>query len=289
MRSIAYQLAATAAALALCGPCPAANPSLERGPAAPQRVMSLNACTDVLALRLLPPDRILSVTFLTHQSRDPELRALAASVGSNRGTAEEVLLARPDLVLAGTYTTPAARMILARVAIPTVTVPPANDFAAIRTVTRAVARALGAQSRAEALLGRMDAQLETLARALPQSRLRVAAWDGGGSIPGRNSLFNAILTAAGAINIATAAGAETSRFDVEDLLAARPNLLLYGDSAADGPSLRDLQTQHPIVRRLYARRTLIYPESLYSCGEPGSADAAWKLRLALSAASAHQE
>jgi iron complex transport system substrate-binding protein len=250
--------------------------------------MSLNACTDVLALRLLPPERIVSVTFLTHESRDAGLRRLASNVGSNRGSAEEVLEARPDLVLAGTYTTPAARMILARVGIHTVTIPPANDFAAIRRVTQMVASAVAEAARGESLLAQMDAQLESLERIVPQTRLRVAAWDGGGSIPGRNSLFNAILTAAGAVNVATVESHEASQFDVEDLLAARPNLLLYGDSSADGPSLRDLQTQHPIVRRLYASRTLIYPEALYSCGEPASAGAALRLHDALvSAAAGH--
>src|SRR5688500_14449568 len=83
--------------------------SLARATPAPQRVMSLNACTDVLLLRLLPHERIASVTFLTHESRDASLRALAAGVGSNRGAAEEVLSVSPDLVLAGQYTTPAAR------------------------------------------------------------------------------------------------------------------------------------------------------------------------------------
>ena len=49
---------------------------------------------------------------------------------------------------------------------------------------------------------RMDATLMQLARhPLPQT-IRVAGWDGGGAVPGRGSLFDAILTAAGGVNIA---------------------------------------------------------------------------------------
>jgi iron complex transport system substrate-binding protein len=258
--------------------------SLARATPAPQRVMSLNACTDVLLLRLLPHERIASVTFLTHESRDASLRALAAGVGSNRGAAEEVLSVSPDLVLAGQYTTPAARMILARLKVPTLTVAPANNFASIRLITLQVAKALGEEARAQVMLGEMDATLDELARTAPARKLLVAAWDGGGSVPARNSLFDAILTAAGAVNVARSPSDAANQFDVEDLLVASPDLLLYGDSAADGPSLRDLQTQHPAIRRRYASRTIAYPEALYSCGEPGSAAAAVRLRTALVAA-----
>ena len=64
----------------------------------PQRIVSLNICTDELLLRLVEPSRVASVTWL---SRDPSLSniaALAAAVPVNHGSAEEVIPSAPDLV-----------------------------------------------------------------------------------------------------------------------------------------------------------------------------------------------
>ena len=94
----------------------------------PQHVMSLSLCTDALLLELLPLNRIASVTYLSRNPSDSFLSATAAKVPINYGSAEEVLAEKPDFVLAGTYTTPATRMLLKKVGIQMLEVPPANNF-----------------------------------------------------------------------------------------------------------------------------------------------------------------
>ena len=72
----------------------------EAGAEAPRRVVSINLCTDQLALAVAAPGQLVSVSEL---ARDPALSAMAsraAAIPSNRGRAEEVLALRPDLVLA---------------------------------------------------------------------------------------------------------------------------------------------------------------------------------------------
>jgi iron complex transport system substrate-binding protein len=242
--------------------------------------MSLSLCTDALLLDLLPAERITSITYLSRQPGNAVVWPQAARVPINHGSVEEVLAQKPDMVLAGTFTTPAARALIRRVGLPMLEVPPANDFDAIRSTTRSVAHALGAEATAELLIAKMDATLRELAATRPQRVIRVAGWSGGGSVPGRGSLFDAILSAAGGVNIAASSERDGS-FDLEQLLFARPDVLAYGSDDSTTPSLHTDDALHPLLLEVYAGRRVSYPSSLYSCGVVESADAAVALRSSL--------
>ena len=253
-----------------------------RGLAAPQRVMSLNLCADQMVLDLLPPERITSVSWLAREGYGSYLAEKASHVAINYGTAEEVLAQQPDLVIAGLYTATTTRMLLKQVGAPLIELPPAEDFDAIRANARLIGRALGEEARAEAEIREMDATLAELAATAPKRRIVIAGWDGSGAVPGAKTLFAAILNAAGAENIAVGHGNEGYvRFDLEQLLVSHPDLLAYGDSNASMPAIRTENRRHPALRRLYDGREFIYPQLLYTCGLPQSAQAARELRKAM--------
>ena len=245
----------------------------------PQHVMSLSMCTDALLLELLPPERIASVTYYSREPSNSYQWPQAAKVRINWGTVEEVLAEKPDLVLAGTYTTPAARAMLKRLHLPLLEVAPVADFDEIRAVTRQVAHALGRDAAAETLIARMDSTLQELAASKPQQIIRVAAWGEGGSIPGKGTMFDTILRAAGGINIATSDGFMS--FDVEQLIMAHPDIIAYASNITDTPGRNTDLAQHPLILKLYSRRRVTYPSALYSCGVVESADAAVALRASL--------
>jgi iron complex transport system substrate-binding protein len=247
----------------------------------PRHVMSLSVCTDALLLELLPLDRIASVTFLSREPSNSFLWPQAAKVPINYGNAEEVYAEKPDFVLAGTYTTPAARMLVKKVGIPMLEVPAANNFDEIRSTTRKVAHALGQDEAGEKLIAKMDGTLQGLASTKPQRAIRVAGWNGDGSVPGRGTLFDAILTAAGGVNIAATEGEGDGSFDLEQLLQAHPDVLAYGSDGSSTPSLHTDRALHPLILELYAGRRISYPSALYSCGVVESADAAVALRAGL--------
>ena len=267
-----------AAALAPCGPARAA--------AGPQRIMSMNACTDLLLLQLVPKSRIVSVTYRAREAARAFSPGLADGVPVNDGRAEEVVAFRPDLVVAGRFTTAGAKALARRAGGRVVEVDDADNFDDIRRGLRTLGAAVGEPGRAEVLIARMDATLGRLAARPPVHPLTVAAWDGGGVVPGKGSLADAVITAAGARNIAAPTGARYGDFDVEALLRARPDALLQEDPRLAHPALRDQQGRHPLVRRLYKGRIVAIPEILYSCGLPQSADAAAELRAALAALAA---
>lgn len=250
--------------------------------AAPRHIMSLSLCTDELLMDLVPPERIASVTYLSLTRSNSYLWSQARHLPINHGLAEEVLAEKPDLVLAGTYSTAAARALLKQVGAALLELGPANSFEEIRIQTRAVAHALGADTRGEELITRMDTTLRDLAATRPAATIRVAGWNGGGSVPGKGTLFDAILTAAGGVNIAaTTQGVRSGAFSIEELLLAKPDVLAYGVNGNDAPGLRTDADQHPVILKLYAHRRVTYPEALFSCGMPESADAAQALRGSL--------
>jgi iron complex transport system substrate-binding protein len=247
----------------------------------PQHVMSLSMCTDDLLLELLPPERIASVTYYSRDPSNSYQWPQAAKVRVNWGTVEEVLAQKPDLVLAGTYTTPAARSLLKKLGWPLLEVAPASDFDQIRAVTRQVAHALERDAAGESLIAKMDLTLQELAASKPRQIIRVAAWGEGGSIPGKGTLFDAILEAAGGVNVAATLDGRYTSFEVEQLIAAHPDVLAYASDISDTPGRNTEVAQHPLIRKLYSGRTVTYPGALYSCGVVESADAAAALRSSL--------
>lgn len=266
-----------ALALAACG---AGRPAVPRPTAHPLRVMSVNQCTDQLVLALLPPERIASVSWLARDPGGSLMTRAAARVPVNHGFAEEVLEQRPDLVIAGSFTTPALRSLLARLGYPLLEVDEPSSIDDIRRVTRRIAAAVDERARGEALIADMDRTLATLARD-PAPAVRVVAWDRSGFGAGAGSLYDALMTGAGARNLGRDV-AGMRRPDIETLLGANPTLLLQG--SPDAASLGDDVSHHRLVRRLWAGRTLIVPQRDYACGTPMIARAAVRLRRQLRAA-----
>jgi len=251
--------------------------------APPRRIVSLNFCTDELLLSLVPPARIASLTWLARTDTDAAQRALAARLPVNRGSAEEVLAAHPDLVLAGRYTTATTRALLARAGVPLLEVDAAQDWQGIRRTTRAVAAAVGESGRGEALLAHMDAALAAAAALRAPAPVRAIGWNGAAQdVPGADTLFNTILTTAGAVNIAARPGV-ASTFDLEEVVRARPRLLLRGTSHAADRALRSAVADHPVLHALPGLAIIDYPEGAWACGVPAAADYALDLARQLRA------
>jgi iron complex transport system substrate-binding protein len=242
--------------------------------APPHRIMSLTVCTDELLMDLAPPSRIASISYLSREKAALKLWPEAARLPVNHNSAEEILTERPDLVLTLVYASTDMRGLLEKSGIRFLEVPQAGNFDQIRAVTRMVGDAIGEHERAEQLIARMDATLRELATGKPKQTIRVAGWGGGGFVPGGDTLFNAVLDEAGGRNIAR----RDSYYDVESLIAAKPDILAFADDYIDTPSLRRDQDDHPLLMRLFANRRVVYPAAYFGCGTPESAGAALKLR-----------
>jgi iron complex transport system substrate-binding protein len=274
----AVRIAATgiaAAALLASGPAAAVPPAT--------RIMSMNLCSDLLLLQLAPRSRIVSISHLAHDGVQALFPGADAGIAVNHGAAEDIVNLKPDLILVGDTSTPMTRALARKVGARIVEVRSADSLAAARRVVLQLGRDIGEPARAQVLVGRMDATLASLAARPAPHRVRVIAWSGGAFVPGRGTLVNDIITAAGAVNIAALPGRDNSTFDVERLLAADPDALLYGRERAGAPSMHNAEAQHRLVRQRYGARSIAFLDIAAECGLPQSAQAAADLRRSLDA------
>lgn len=244
----------------------------------PRRVVSINLCTDQLAVLLLPRERIAALSFL---ARDADLSAVAEAareLPTTHGMAEEILPLKPDLVLAGTFTTRATVRLLKAQGVPVLEIGIASGFEEIRQQVRQVAAALGETKRGEAILSAMDGKLAA-ARAGDRQRPSALTFAPGGFTAGAGTLSDAVLTAAGFRNRAAAAGLSGYGYlSVEALVRSPPDLLLAGDGAEARPSLAGRLLAHPALARLIPpERRARLPGALLTCGGPFTAEAVTQL------------
>ena len=125
------------------------------GVAAPKRVVSMNACTDQMAMLIAGEGQLHSVSYL---AGDPATSVLAAEAGRyavNHGLAEEVFLMQPDLVVAGSYSTRATVELLRRLGIRVEEFEPENSFDDVRANLARMGAVLGQPERAAALIASM--------------------------------------------------------------------------------------------------------------------------------------
>jgi iron complex transport system substrate-binding protein len=71
----------------------------------PHRIVSMNLCTDELVLRLADRQNIVSITWKAREPDQSNAADLAQGIPINHGLAEEIIPLKPDLLLAGVYTT----------------------------------------------------------------------------------------------------------------------------------------------------------------------------------------
>src|SRR3546814_1427744 len=174
----------------------------------------MNVCTDQLVMQIARPERIVSLSFL---SRDPQVSAMAAEAAVfpvNHGLAEEILPLRPDLVVAGSYTTRPTVHLLRRLGVPVLDMAAETSIEDVIGNVRRLAAALGETERGEALIA--DFRHRLAAVAPPTAPVRIAMYWENGFTSGPGTLAHALIDAAGLTNAAGVAG--TARLPPERLL-----------------------------------------------------------------------
>jgi len=212
------------------------------------RVVSINLCTDQLALMLAAPGQLVSVTGMAQDPRVSPMAGAAAGLVPNHARAEEIYLLAPDLVLAGTFTAQATVAMLERLGIPVMRFEPAYGLADIGDRLREMGAALGRPAEGAARAERFAADLAAL--RTEASGLRAALYAANGYTSGPRSLAGEILTAAGFRNVAAELGLSVGgRLALEELVMAAPDLVVSGRRQG-GPARAEEVLEHPALAAL---------------------------------------
>jgi iron complex transport system substrate-binding protein len=244
------------------------------------RVASLNLCTDQLTLMLANPADIVGLSPLARDCAESVLCVQARSVPVLRPTAEAVLTARPDVVLAGDYTARLAVMAARQAGAVVVTTAPARSLEDVAEQIRRVGRAVGQPERAENLAHALEMRLAALPRTRNASSPVAAVYEANGFVVGEGSLADDVLARAGLRNFAASAGAGccSTRLPLERLLLAHPDLLVR-DVSGPGYSLAQAMLDSPVLARAFPPPHVVaVPGRLWLCGLPQTLDAVSILR-----------
>lgn len=246
---------------------------------APQRVVSINLCTDQLAMLLAAPGQLISVSHLAQDPRSSVMVEAARAYPANRALAEEVYLMTPDLVLAGSFTARATVSMLERLGIPVATFPPAASLADVRQGMQEMGAVLGRKEAAAAMIARFDAGLAQMGGVDPDHSPTAATYAANGYTPGANSLSGDIIRAAGFRHLAAELGLTQGGFlPLEALVLAAPDLVVVGETYP-GNSRAEEILSHPALTQLRGGRETLEDRD-WVCGLPGVVDAVTRMRAA---------
>lgn len=237
---------------------------------APGRVVSMNLCTDQLAMLIAAPGQLVSVSYVAADPFSSALSDQARDFDQNRGGAEEIFRLEPDLVLADIWSDPMATGMLTDLGVKIVRFEGVSSLQAIPGQLRRMGEVLGQGDRAEALAAEFEARLAALpAPPPPDQKPEAAFFFAGGYSLGAGTLSDDILEHAGFRNLADRVGRTDGGYiPVEILLMNRPDLLITSP-AYDGASQAEALMAHPALADI----PRIESGADWGCGLPFALDA----------------
>ena len=229
------------------------------------RIVSMNVCADQALLTLADPDQILG---LSRYSRDAWIAGDIRRYPTLSGGAEDVLVLRPDVVVASLFDKRSTRELLkanglrlAELAVP-------RTLAEVREQIRELGGIAGHPDRAARQIARLDAALARARQAVAARHYRVLPLSRRGWVAGSDSFVGALLAETGLFNTAGDLGLAFGGFaSLEQIVKLKPDLLLVsqaGDFAGDDGQAFLL---HPALERLFpVDKRIVIPERLTECG-----------------------
>jgi iron complex transport system substrate-binding protein len=241
----------------------------------PQRIVSMNLCTDQLLLLLVPAERIVSVSALSLDPHSSYMANAAKEHHTNHGKSEEILPLRPDLVLASGYAARPAVELLRKLGHRVEMLPMANDIAGIRSNISKVASLVGEKEKGTKIIEHMDRRIAQVQEQLTGPRRKAIFYQPRGYTSGMNTLQDEALRLAGWENVAAKIGINGySQIGLEQLLTAQPEQIFTSSYAPGTSSMAQRQLQHPVLRKLTRKRPMVEIDyRLWICDGPMIADA----------------
>ncbi len=245
----------------------------------PNKIVSNNPCIDAVLAEVADPE---SIGAISSYSKDAESRsapfAWAEKYPAIGSDAEELIAARPRLVLSGAYASSGTNVALARAGIKVRSFGVPATLADSERQVKDIAEAIGRGPQGAALAQRM-------ARAtMPVEDGRSAIiWTSGGFVAGKGTIQDEMLSRAGFRNASTTYGLK--QWDILPLesLVRQPPDVIFMPSTAKGEDARALALRRRILAHLRGRTHIVsFPEHLLNCGGPSVIEAMRVFRSARS-------
>ena len=239
------------------------------------RIASINLCTDQLLVTLADPAQILGLSPYSRDRARSWDAAKAAQFPKLSGEAEDVLVLRPDVVVAGRFTKRATRELLKEKGLRVVEFDAARSLDDVKKQIRQMGDLVQHPDRAAAEIKRLDAAIAHAREVVSRKPYRVLALSRRGWVSGGDSLTSSLLATAGLSNAAADLGYKLGGFaSLEAIVSLRPDFLLVSDAGDFAEDEGRAFMLHPALERFYpASKRLVIPERLTVCGGPRLSEA----------------
>jgi len=240
----------------------------------PKRIVSINICSDEILLRLADRSRIAGVTTSALVPKLSSVVDLAQGLKTTYGSAEEVLLLEPDLVIAGGFYTRETVNILKKLGINVKVIKNPKNYDEVREHIRDIAEAVGEKEKGEELIREMDMRLERVRLKGIKPVNAIFYWPSGMTV-GTDTLISAIMESAGAHNIAGKINIKDNKIlDHENLILTDPDMIIVSDYRREVPTVSRQFLSHPVIRKRFGDlKTVAIPLSTIFCGSPVNVEA----------------
>jgi iron complex transport system substrate-binding protein len=243
--------------------------------AADPRIASMNLCTDQLLVPLADPEQILG---LSRYSRDV-WQSFAAGDARHypklSGSAEDVLVIRPDIVVASLYDKRSTRELLKENGLHLAEFAVPRNLDEVKAQICEMGDLVGHPDRARAEIVRLDDAIARARNVVSQHRYNVLPLSRRGWVSGTDSLLSSLLAETGLFNAAGDLGIAFGGYaSLETIVKLKPDFILVSDAGDRAEDDGHAFLLHPALEKLYPpSRRIVIPDRLTVCGGVMIADA----------------
>jgi iron complex transport system substrate-binding protein len=239
------------------------------------RIVSMNVCSDQLLLSLADPEQILGLSRFSRDAWQSFAADKARRFPVLSGGAEDVLVAKPDIVVASLFDKRSTRELLKANGLHLVefTVPRTLDE--VKQQILEMGEVVQHPDRAALAIARLDAAVVRARQVVIDHRYRVLPLSRRGWVSGSDSLVSSLLTEAGLLNPAADLGVAAGGYaSLESIVHLRPDFLLVSEGSDRAEDDGRAFLLHPALERFYPPdKRIVLPERLTVCGGVMLADA----------------
>jgi iron complex transport system substrate-binding protein len=242
-------------------------------PVAPaKRIVSINLCFDALIIKLVEPERVDSLYYLSANPQFSSVAEQAKKYNLNRGLAEDIVPRNPDLILAGTYTSPELKTLLKQLGLRVDLLDLPRNLADVSAHIRRFGVLVDRSAQAEVMAQALEQKLAQLDAVQKKIKPIPGFWySSNGVVVGGDTVENELMTRAGFHNLALDKNIiGFKQIDLEELLLAKPQVLIIEASDIQAFSLGQEYVQHPALSSNNVK--IIRLPSTLSCVAPVAAD-----------------
>lgn len=239
----------------------------------PQRIISINLCLDALLLKLVEPQRINSLYYLSANPQFSPFADQAKQFNLNRGLAEDIVPRNPDLIVAGEYTSADLKILLKQLGLRVETLSLPRSLDDISNHIRKFGKLVKNEDAAEKMAQELERKLLELDAMQKVSTPIPAFWySSNGVVVGGDTLENEFMTRAGFHNLALDKNISGfKQIDLEELILARPKVIIVEASDVQAFSLAQEYVHHPALQS--SNLHIITLPTTLSCIAPVAAEA----------------